>query len=40
MKDKINNLVDVGIGCMAFAGGVILTIWIVEFLLTLIFGQA
>lgn len=40
MKDKINDLVDAGIGCMAFAGGVILAIWIAEFLLTLIFGRA
>jgi hypothetical protein len=39
-KEKLNDLRDAGLGCLIYIGGVLFTIWILENVLTLLFGQA
>ena len=40
MNQKLNDLKDFGLGCLIYIGGVLFTIWILENVLTLLFGQA
>jgi len=38
MNQKLNDFKDFSIGCLIYVGGVIAAIWILEGLLTLLFG--
>jgi hypothetical protein len=38
MNQKLNDFKDFGIGCLIYIGGVIVTVYILEGALTLLFG--
>ena len=38
MNQKLNDFKDFGIGCLVYIGGILAVIWILEGLLTLLFG--
>jgi hypothetical protein len=40
MNQKLNDFKDFGIGCLIYVGAILSVIWILEELLTLLFGQA
>jgi hypothetical protein len=40
MNQRLNDFKDFGIGCLIYIGGVIVTIYILEQALTLLFGEA